>query len=245
MNYFLEIFKEMEYLAPGSEKSTIAACKMILDANGIKNIVDMGCGNGTQTIALSKYFKTSNIVGIDIDQYQLDKLNLKIRENNLIDRVSCINSSMIHPIVDICADLIWSEGAIYIIGLKNGLNIWKKFLKKEGYLVFSDLSWSKTPSQEAYDYWKKYCPNIDTINNKIKIIEECGYKLINHFSVDKSDWTENFYGPLENRLKHISKEFKSNEESQKILKQLSYEIELYNNHSDEYSYEFYITKKVF
>ncbi|MGE5484827.1 MAG: hypothetical protein ACM3X4_07420 [Ignavibacteriales bacterium] len=37
-------------------------------------------------------------------------------------------------------DLIWSEGAIYIMGFGNGLTAWKPLLRRGGYVVVSELS---------------------------------------------------------------------------------------------------------
>lgn len=37
-------------------------------------------------------------------------------------------------------DIIWSEGAIFIIGFEQGLREWKPFLKLGGYLVLSELA---------------------------------------------------------------------------------------------------------
>jgi SAM-dependent methyltransferase len=38
-------------------------------------------------------------------------------------------------------DLIWSEGAIYIMGFEQGLRAWKVFCKKGGHIVVSDCAW--------------------------------------------------------------------------------------------------------
>ncbi len=38
-------------------------------------------------------------------------------------------------------DIIWSEGAIFIIGFEKGLATWKPLLKKGGYMVISDAVW--------------------------------------------------------------------------------------------------------
>jgi len=45
-------------------------------------------------------------------------------------------------------DLIWCEGAIFIIGLEKGLTEWRPLLKKDGYIVFSELSWLRVDGPE-------------------------------------------------------------------------------------------------
>ena len=38
-------------------------------------------------------------------------------------------------------DLIWSEGAIYNTCFEKGLNEWKKFIKRNGYITVTDSTW--------------------------------------------------------------------------------------------------------
>jgi SAM-dependent methyltransferase len=50
-------------------------------------------------------------------------------------------------------DLIWCEGAIYNIGFERGLNEWRKYLKKDGFIAVTDASWTteeRPPEIENY-----------------------------------------------------------------------------------------------
>ena len=51
-------------------------------------------------------------------------------------------------------DIIWSEGAVYNIGFKNGINYWKEFLKPGGILAVSELSWTTNCRPKGLeDFW--------------------------------------------------------------------------------------------
>ncbi len=52
-------------------------------------ILDIGCGSGVATIELAK-LSNGEIIGIDIDQSLLDKLNRKIEENGFSNRMKKI-----------------------------------------------------------------------------------------------------------------------------------------------------------
>jgi len=53
-------------------------------------------------------------------------------------------------------DLIWSEGAIYNIGFKRGLNEWHKLIKTGGYLAVSEASWfTKERPAEIDEFWQE------------------------------------------------------------------------------------------
>ena len=47
-------------------------------------------------------------------------------------------------------DLIWSEGAIYLLGFEHGLKSWRRFVKPGGFVAVSECTWlTATPSQAA------------------------------------------------------------------------------------------------
>jgi SAM-dependent methyltransferase len=53
-------------------------------------------------------------------------------------------------------DLIWAEGALYIMGYRKAARYLHDFLAAEGFLVFSELSWIKPdPPRELVAYWKE------------------------------------------------------------------------------------------
>ena len=38
-------------------------------------------------------------------------------------------------------DIVWSEGAVYNMGFRKGVNYWKDFIKDGGILAVTELSW--------------------------------------------------------------------------------------------------------
>ena len=65
-------------------------------------------------------------------------------------------------------DLIWSEGAIFVIGFEKGLREWKRLLTDKGYLVVSELAWLRHyVSEEAKTYMKQGYPVIKTTEENL------------------------------------------------------------------------------
>lgn len=61
--------------------------------------------------------------------------------SGVAERVKALNMSMLQlSFPPESFDLIWSEGAIYIMGFGNGLTAWKPLLRRGGYVVVSELS---------------------------------------------------------------------------------------------------------
>ena len=70
-------------------------------------ILDIGCGQGQQTMELA-CLTGSNVIGIDIDQEALVKLQQRINETCLGDRIKAIHVSLFdNEFDDNSFDLLW------------------------------------------------------------------------------------------------------------------------------------------
>ena len=102
------------------------------------HILDIGCGSGVPTIELAK-LSDGEIIGIDINQSSLDKLNGKIGEEGFSSRVKTVKCSLFEmDFPDESFDIIWAEGSIWVIGFEKGLKEWRRLLKPSGFLVVHD-----------------------------------------------------------------------------------------------------------
>lgn len=101
-------------------------------------------------------------------------------------------------------DLIWSEGAIYNIGFERGMNEWNRFLKKNGFIAVTEVSWF-TPERpaEIEDFWMDAYPEINTIPAKTAQMEKAGYIPTAHFILPEKCWTEHFYAPQVSLQRHF------------------------------------------
>ncbi|MDQ6596163.1 class I SAM-dependent methyltransferase [Bacillus salipaludis] len=79
-------------------------------------------------------------------------------------------------------DVIWSEGAIYIIGFEKGLKEWKRFVKQDGIVAVTEFTWLKDNApKEARDFWDEAYPGAGTIDSNVQLAKSLGYRLINLF----------------------------------------------------------------
>ena len=140
-------------------------------------------------------------------------------------------------------DLIWSEGAIYIIGFEKGLNYWRKFLKPEGYVVASDITWLvDNPKVEIKKYWDDNYPDIMGQKDHVDIIEKSGYTLIDKFVLPESAWMDNYYIPIEKKIPILRDKYKGNKEANEYLDSSREEIDMYRKYSNTYGYVFYVMR---
>ena len=145
-------------------------------------MVDIGCGTGGQTLVLARNLD-GQITAVDLFPEFLAELSSHALTEGLGHKISTLEASMddLH-FRQGTMDLIWSEGAIYLMGFEKGISYWHPFLKDKGWLAVSDITWT-TPERppKLEEYWMQECPEIDTPGNKLKIIERCGYRPVDHF----------------------------------------------------------------
>ncbi len=244
MNIFWELHSDLPREAPGDMASTAKALSLIPNLPKNPQILDIGCGPGMQTLALAKITK-GQIIAIDNHQPYLDELQQRAAQENFSSHIKVQNSSMFSlDFEPESFDLIWSEGAIYIMGFQEGLQSWHRFLKTGGAIAVSELSWLVTnPPEEPLNFWKNAYPAMKNITENITILQNLGYHYINSFTLPESSWWNNYYTPLGGRLNDLQKKYQGNEEANAVLDEEQREIELYRNYSDYYGYVFYLMQK--
>jgi ubiquinone/menaquinone biosynthesis C-methylase UbiE len=200
---------------------------------------------GIHTLELSRLFsgKEGTITATDINEEYLEALRHKITEQK-VDNVVVEKADMFNLNYDDSSfDIVWAEGAIFIIGFEKGLKEWKRLLKPNGMMIVSELSWLKSGiPKETSDFWAEAYPRIQSIEENIKNAKQCGYYLDSHFTIPESAWFNDYYTPMEKRIGELTEKYRENEEAQLTLSRAKAEIDMYKNYSSYYGYEFYILR---
>lgn len=242
----IDFHKDAERQGPGSNEDTLRALSLIdLDKGSQLKIADIGCGSGAQTISLAQYLN-AEITAVDLFPDFLEKLNINSKKLGLQDKIITLEKSMDDlPFTKEEFDIIWSEGAIYIIGFEDGVKKWKEYLKIGGYIALSEITWTtNSRPAEIEEHWKKEYPQIDTASNKMKILEENGFSPIGYFYLPESSWINNYYKPMEDRFDEFLTKHNHSVLAQGIVETEKDEIKKYRTYKDYLSYGFYVARKV-
>ena len=142
-------------------------------------------------------------------------------------------------------DIVWSEGAIYIMGFAEGLRAWKRLLKPNGAIAVTELSWlgSNIPD-EAKRFWDEGYPAITDVDSNLRTMESAGYSLISHFVLPEHAWWDHYYAPLETRIQVLKSKYKDSDEAIEFLDDEQKAIDLYRKSSASYGYVFYIASNI-
>lgn len=240
-DYVFEFYENLDRQGPGSYSSTEKALKFIENYKDKKSILDLGCGAGRQTLDLLD-LTSSDITAVDLHQNFLDYLSEEASAFGFNDRVKtlCVSIDDV-PMNFGPFDIVWSEGALYNIGLENGLEVVKKYLMKNGYLAFSELCWhTKNPSPELIEYWEVNYPDIDFVDEKIKLLKSKGYEIISHFSLPETDWIDNYYNKYQLVADKLLNDYPDQPEVEDFVNECLDEMELYYEYKEQYGYEFFI-----
>lgn len=118
---------------------------------------------------------------------------------------------------------------MYNIGFEKGVTYWKDFLKKDGILAVSEISWTtETRPCELEDFCVKEYPEIDTVPHKIDVLERSGYKVLGNFILPEGCWLDNYYNPLITLHEEFLRKFGDMESARLLVEADNKEVEFYN-----------------
>jgi ubiquinone/menaquinone biosynthesis C-methylase UbiE len=244
MHIFFEIHQDNLLEGPGDFASTKRAFSLLKDLPPLPNILDLGCGPGRQTFDLCR-LTNGKIVAVDSHRPYINALRRKIKGFGVAEQILAVHGDMRNlQFKTKTFDVVWSEGAIYNIGFKAGLKIWKPLLKKGGYVAVTELVWLRSDApDDLRDFWKKGYPQMNDIQRNLTDLQAAGYNPVDHFTLPESAWWD-YYLPIRKRVMHLKEVYKNNVEALKILEVELMEIELYLRYSDYYGYVFFIGQAV-
>jgi SAM-dependent methyltransferase len=141
-------------------------------------------------------------------------------------------------------DLIWSEGALYNLGLPTALPICHRLLKPGGYLVFTDPIWrKKNPPPHIKEAFEADYPTMGTLEDNLAAIRQGGFEVVSHFPLPDEAWWDDFYTPMEARIAALRITHAGDPEAQAILDQLAAEPENHRLFGDFYTYVFFVARR--
>lgn len=238
---FFELHSDLPREGPGDNESTTKAFSLLPPLPSQPRILDVGCGPGMQTVQLAK-LTDGHITAVDLYPQYLDQLRHLADAEGVSDRITAIKADMDDlPFGPESFDLIWAEGSAYILEFGNALRKWRPLLKQPGYLVASEVSWTRPqPPQAVVDFWQDEYPNLQSIEANLSLIKTYGYLPLAHYLLPTDAWWDNYYTPLEARLHSLRQKYAENDDALKVLDSHQLEIDLFRRYSDYYGYAFYI-----
>lgn len=242
---FFEVFDHLPRQGPGDRKSAARALGMCPDLPPAPTIVDLGCGAGGQTLHLADLVPTGTILAIDRHAPSIERLRTSIAQRGLQGRVDALVGDMARPAVPAgSVDLVWSEGALYAIGLPTALRVCHDLLRPGGCLAFTHLVWRKAgPPPEVEASLGLEDPALGWVEDAVTAIRCSGLDLVGHFTLPDDAWWDDFYTPMEARIAALRATYANDPETLAILAELAREPEMHRRHASFYAYEWFVARR--
>ena len=241
---FFELFSDLPRQGPGDVASTLRALALIPDVGAETRILDVGCGSGMQTIPLAQH-TPATIVAIDHHPPFIEELKRRAVAAHVDARIDARVEDMRelrYP--DGSFDLIWCEGAIYVVGFEEGLRSWHRLLTTGGHMAITEVCWMKDDvPPECAAFWEREYPAIADVPARLSTIERSGYEIAGHFPLPASAWWDDYYRPLEQNIAAFRKRHHGEADAQELADSVQQEIDLWKKYSDFYGYQFFIMRR--
>jgi trans-aconitate methyltransferase len=240
---FLELYGTLPRAAPGSDDCTRRAITLLPEV-GVRSILDLGCGPGAQTMSLARALPDATLLAVDLLPFMADEARRRCDESAVGHRISVAVGDMASPPVPPHSqDLIWSEGAIYNLGVAAALERWSGLLRDPGYVAFTEPIWLREdPQPEIREWWSFEYPAITDAQGVSEAIAAAGCELVDSFVLPSATWWNDYYRPLEKSIEGFRARHEGSSVAAEIADMADEEIRMCRRYGDDYGYAFFVTR---
>ncbi len=230
-----EFYAGLPQQGPGSDPDSEAALATVLARlPPSPAVADLGCGTGRSTLFLAERLRTS-IVAVELEPLFCERLAadaaardlpIEVRQGDMADP----------PLAPASLDLVWSEGAAYIIGFAEALRRWRSLIRPGGFCAVSECSWLKDERPpEVERFFAEGYPDMADIAGNLERARAAGYEPIATHTVSLEGW-ESYYRPIREDLSdgRVHAEF---------ARELADELALFDRSAGSYGYVFYVLQR--
>jgi SAM-dependent methyltransferase len=218
----------------GSDATTRALLDLARPLPG-NRALDIGCGPGRSALVLAD--AGFRVTAVDTHEPFLDRLRAAVGDRPVtVQRASMADL----PYADGAFDLVWCEGAAYLMGVDAALAAWRRLVVPGGALVFTEVGWTTAaPSPAALDFWTAY-PGMRDEAATLAAARAAGYEVLATRLLPESDWWAEYYTQLEARIAAWAA---PDAQTAAALEAQRAEIELRRAHPGDYGYVGYVLRR--
>lgn len=243
LKIIFSFYERLHRKAPGSEATTQRAWSLFRHLPRCPRVVEFGCGSGASALVLAA--AGADVTAVDIHQPFLDDLRRRAAEQGLAERLTPVCADMGEPpFAPHSFDLVWCEGAIYLVGFEEGLRRWRPLVKPGGCVAVSHVAWLvESPPRRAVEFWTCEATGIRSVSEDLLTLRGAGYQPLEHFVLPPQDWAD-YYDPLQELLVEFRRTHSADHAVQQFADSLQNEIDVWRECGDSFGYVFYLARVV-
>src|SRR5262249_19135195 len=145
------------------------------------------------------------VTAVDLHRPFLDQLERIAEEQGLSNLVEARLGDMGSlDVLPGSVDLIWSEGAAYILGFEEALCRWRPLLKPRGLMVLTERTWlTDAPPEGVGGFGRGGSRGRGTVAENRRRAEAQDFQILDTFVLPASAWWDDFYTPLLERVRQL------------------------------------------
>ncbi len=234
---FWELHAGLPRQGPGSAATTKALLELCRPLPEPVHALDIAAGPGPASLVLASELDAL-VTAVDTHRPFLEQLEERAERRGLRSSIRTLTAPMeALPFESGAFELVWCEAAAYIMGVDAALDAWRRLLAPGGALVITECEWrTDEPSAAARTFWQAY-PGMRTGEDNREAIAEAGYELLGAIELPESDWWDEYYTPLSERIEALAEG--DDPDAAALAPVLSEEILLRRDHGGDYGYTGY------
>ncbi|MFN7003492.1 MAG: class I SAM-dependent methyltransferase [Roseinatronobacter sp.] len=190
---FLTVYSDLAREGPGVP-ADVAWAIYVAATPADGRIMDAGCGSGADTLTLAKERPAATIEAVEQIAQYVEAARKRVAPFGARVQVGQGDMAQITGPYD----LIWCAGALYFLGVTEGLKAWRGALAPGGRVAFSEACLLPNPSENARAFWSSY-PQITNVEGIRARVAQAGYKVLGERMVIGAPW-EAYYASMSSRI---------------------------------------------
>ncbi len=240
LELLIELHRGLARLGPGDDDMTRRALALCEPRPVRPAILDIGAGSGASSLCLAQACG-GQVVAVDLVAAFLAELVPRARAVGLAERIApCVADMGRLPFAPARFDILWCEGAAYLLGFDAALERWRPLLRPGGWLVVTELTWfgsARPPEAEAF--WAGHYPALREDAANLDAARERGWRVAGHFHLPAAAWAA-YHGPLGARLPAFRDRHAGDDAATTVADVTEAEIGLMARHANALGYGCYV-----
>lgn len=193
---FFKLHRDLPREGPG-EAADVAWAAGIAGLKPDAAICDTACGPGADIAALRAAAPDGHITAMDKVSTFIDQARARHGEDSNLTLAVSDMTEITGPY-----DMIWCAGAMYFLGITQGLQGWRSALAQGGVVAFSEVCWfSDARPEAAVKLWEEY-PAMTDIEGVANHVRAAGFETLATRKISDAAW-EGYFGPLDTPIAQL------------------------------------------
>lgn len=244
--FFLQFHQGVLRKGPGTDAATAEAFRRIAPRLPPEPaLLDVGCGGGAQTLALAS-LTPGSILAVDLHPAFVEELRQALAARGLAGRVTArVGDMKALGLPPASFDLVWCEGAIFVLGFEEGLRTLRPLLRGPGLVVLTEAVWLRPLGEipaEVRTFWAEAYPAITDVEGNLALARRAGFAPLDHFTLPAEGWAA-YVDPLERRMNAVLAQHPGDPDAEEAARRERSEFAMFRGNRGWFGYEFFLLQR--